>query len=163
MVAVGIVGLLLSTQMIAASCEEITVFGPEGGRHVEFFDFDGSGGLSAGDKRIGRRVLEDSSGAAIGAKLHIAEVLETNDQGQAVKGFTHFFFVLPEGEIFSTMAVDQARADAADTSRPALDLDLRRITNIIGGTGIYEGATGTVEYVYDDGTGIYDVKARCLP
>ena len=146
-----------------AECEPMTVYGPADSRHVEFHDHDASGGASPGDKRFGRRVLRDNDGNEIGAKLHIVEIRETNAEGAATKGTTHFVFMLPQGEIFSVMEVERTRTDVTDTSQPSLPADLRRVTNIMGGTGIYAGASGTVEYVYEDGDGIYEVKADCAP
>jgi hypothetical protein len=113
-------------------------------RHSQ--DLDGDGALSKGDKRIGHRVLQDAQGNKIGDRYYATTTLVVDANDKEIDRVTETVNVFGEGAIFAT----KQRVSGKDLP-----------SNIIGGTGIYAGAQGTVTVERDGKANVYHFEVTC--
>ncbi len=116
-----------------APCGQFTLTG--GYKTVDIVDL-GTPGTSIGDFRIAERVLEDSDGKRVGSLIGETVILRvSDDKKHAVMGDWR---IRINGSTLVTGAL-YARDNETSQFTPALDVA------ILGGTGTYRGAYGTLE------------------
>ncbi|MEM8590051.1 MAG: hypothetical protein AAGG65_18485 [Pseudomonadota bacterium] len=116
-----------------------------------FGDTDQSGDLSAGDKRYVSNTLNDPDGNAIGLHLLVANITEVRDDGSLGPRILDNFFVLDDGIIFTASTPTVAPTNTLDnTDVNPVGAGNTRERAILGGTGAYAGATGTLTLTFND-------------
>lgn len=141
--------LIVSTMAVALAtgaanaqqeCQEFTLVG--GKKNVHLID-NGESGDSAGDLRVVTRPLLDEQGAEYGELKVVSTVTGAGrgDGDTSFLGAAHFIFRI--GDL-----VGQASYQRPNDK---VDANPETVTYIItGGSGIYKGATGTVEVAPGD-------------
>jgi hypothetical protein len=109
-------------------------------------DLDGDGALSKGDKRIGHRVLQDAQGNKIGDRYYATTTLVVDADGKEIDRVTETVNVFGDGVIFAT------KQRVAGKDLPS---------SIIGGTGIFAGAQGSVTVERKGKANVYHFEAKC--
>ena len=129
------------------ACERLELLSTNEDREVHFVDFDGDG-PSIGDRRIGHRRLVDQDGTVVADRMWTVTVHEVNDAGEPTVTVSESVTAFPDGAVFSMIDnrdpanVDDPTTRHSNAQRPPQE--------IIGGTGAYAGATGTVEVIRGD-------------
>lgn len=129
------------------ACERLELLSTDDDREVHFVDFDGDG-PSIGDRRIGHRRLVDQDGTVVADRMWTVTVHDVNDAGEPTVTTSESVTAFPDGAVFSMIDnrdptnVDDPTTRHSNAQRPPRE--------IIGGTGAYAGATGTVEVIRGD-------------
>lgn len=158
----AMVGLaMLSTPAMAdgeKACDSMTLYGPPEHREAHFIDMQGDG-LSVGDRRIGQRGVFNEAGERVADRVWSMTVLEVGDDGEASLTAVENMTIFEDGVLFATfgnrMAVDTANPDV--THFPSSGT----AHTIIGGTGAYAGAIGTLETVQEGTDFAYVITLVC--
>lgn len=141
--------ILSNTSAMSAEghlCQSLDVYSSGEFREAHAIDIDGEGTVSAGDKRIGHRVLQDTSGAKIGDRYYATTIRAVDEKGYAVSRFTETVNIIADGAIFTT----KERIGGKDMT-----------SKISGGTGRFAGARGTVSVERDGSENIYHFQLTC--
>jgi hypothetical protein len=154
-------GLMLAIGTVGAQayerCEQVSVFsGTEDvlRHHVDH----GPEGDSVGDRYVGHRPLFAKSGEVVGHEDWVFHVLHSMNEGET-RIYGDWIMQFPTGEIFYKSAPTTTLRPLSGTG-PLTPSDVPRI--IIGGSGVFTGASGTIEYVrHDVGKREYVVKVSC--
>lgn len=121
-------------------CEAFTITTPAEGRIVSYHEV-GQDGPGPGDVRPGVRSLVDADGSAIG-QLRWYETLigPEGDPAAGSVSVVRYYLMLPDGTLLAEHLnlADKARSDLARPPIEAGELI------ILGGTGAYAGARGTM-------------------
>ncbi|MEO1223001.1 MAG: hypothetical protein AAFX92_02150 [Pseudomonadota bacterium] len=144
----------------AHACERLELLSTDDHREVHFVDFDGDG-PSIGDRRLGHRRLVDADGNVRADRMWTVTVHEVDDAGEPTMTASESVTAFPDGNVFSRIENrDPANVDDHTTPHSSAQ---RPPQEIIGGTGAYAGATGTVEVIRGDDnhmTFIFDLDCR---
>jgi hypothetical protein len=125
------------------ACKPFTAFSPADSREVYFTDVDGDGQVSVGDKRVGRRGLKDTTGNNIGDRYWIITVDKVDRPGTAVRRHQETVNIFEDGIIFASYDIGAPNKATDVTDRISLPQGGNAMT-IVGGTGAYAGARGTI-------------------
>lgn len=152
MLAVGMVGVQAQEK-----CEQFSVF--SGTEDVLRHHMDhGPEGDSVGDRYIGHRPLYAKSGEIVGHEDWVFHVLHSMNGGET-RIYGDWIMQFPAGEIFYKSAPTPTLRPLSGTG-PLTPGDVPRL--IIGGTGVFAGTSGVVEYVrHEVGRREYVVKISC--
>ncbi len=116
-------------------CEEFTLIG--GDKSVAFVKRTEEGD-SPGGLRILTRPLLDERGVEYGAYKAVSTVIGPGSGGDQVSFLGTFHFVFRDGELVGQTSYERANDSVQANPQP--------VTIVVnGGSGIYKGATGTVE------------------
>jgi len=129
------------------ACSPITLMSPDEHREVHFVDFDGDG-VSVGDRRIGHRRLFDEDGSFVADRMWTVTVHEVSDAGEPTMTVSETVTSFEDGIIFATID-NREPVDVHDSSRIHSNAQ-QGLQTIVGGTGAYAGAGGTIEIVVGD-------------
>ncbi|MEM1352734.1 MAG: hypothetical protein AAGF27_10330 [Pseudomonadota bacterium] len=144
------ISAVFSTGIAFADCEK-SILTSDGSKRVVNYYEAGNGG--PGDKRVGiREVLRD--GEPVG-KLHW--VVEVLDAGENPRSLLTRIWTLDDGDLHTRQINYQSRP-AHDTSLPSVPSGP---VVVVGGTGEYAHATGTVLITYDGKVSTYEFDIRC--
>ncbi len=126
-------------------------------RTVEFLDF-GNDGPGPGDTRIGHRALVDQAGNGVGDHRFITMYLDPPPgPGESSETYVIQVLSLADGEIYYH--------SLSETVGPPQDTEQRSVDDhtsvVVGGTGAYRFARGTVEQSFDGLKLIYAFDIRC--
>jgi len=151
---------LASNGAAVAACEAFSVNVPPDRRQLEYVDIDMDGKISPGDKQVGVNPLYDEDDNEFGRLFFVTKFLEVDDAGGVTKMGDNHIYALPEGGIFAYGEIGGGHIFIAkpETLRQQ---DFEASVKIIGGTGSYTGAEGTVDFAIIDGNASFDVKVRC--
>lgn len=116
---------------------------PADSREVYFTDVDRDGRVSVGDKRVGRRGLKDATGNNIGDRYWIITVDRIDRPGTAVQRHQEIVNVFEDGVIFASYDIGAPNKTTDVTDRVSLPQG-DNVMTIVGGTGAYAGARGTI-------------------
>lgn len=144
-----------------AACEELRITAAGEGRIVSYHEV-GPDGPGPGDVRPGLRNLVDDDGNTIG-QLRWYETLigpDGDPDGGSVS-VVRYYVMLPEGMILAEN-LNLAQKPRADLAAPPIEA---AHVIILGGTGVYAGARGTMKQTVGvDGDPlkvVYDVEFVC--
>jgi hypothetical protein len=164
-----IFGLLSSCSALAA-CEPFSAITPIDARYFAYSDVDGDGRVSPGDKLIGRDTLFDAEGNETGRLFVVMTLRDVADGTIATKAAVDHIYALTGGAIFAfrtlhglTVNVQKiASNEIFDGSNMNETMNTFRTTMpVIGGTGSYAGAGGTVAFSFTDGVGKFEANVSC--
>jgi hypothetical protein len=160
-VASAAIGFVSNTAASAA-CESFSANIPIDGRHFEYSDVNKDGKVDPGDKIVGRDTLHDKDGKEIGRLFAVVSV-EVDEAGEVTKFTDTQIYALPGGGIFAFGEIDRGRIDVKDfASESFSDNNMKPATlQVIGGTGGYAKASGTVVMSFTDGVGDIAVTVTC--
>jgi len=149
---------LLSVASVAA-CGPITVQSIPDTREAHFVDKDGSGGASLGDMRSGVISLQDADGKPVGSEYWLATVDAVDAAGKPSSYDEVQVFVLADGALFTSSKNEPPASFEQPESTIVMTGDRRQV---VGGTGAYAGASGTMEATVDglDFTFRFDVTCE---
>lgn len=157
---VAAVALALSTGTAFAqgerACEAMTLYSPEDHREAHFVDL-GDAGLSVGDRRIGHRGVFDEAGNRVAERVWSTTVIELNDEGEAALTVVEHMTVFDDGVLFVTFG----NRMASDTANPDnTHLPSNTTHSILGGSGAFSGAQGTMDLLRegDDFTYVFNLE-----
>lgn len=120
---------------------------------VTFIDHD-EAGLSTGDRRIGRYILNDDEGNRVGTMDFITTVLVPLADGHhPLHAIGHHLF--DNGQLTHSLVYD--------LTDPTSDTDAAQeaIFTVTGGTGAFDGVSGAIELVHTDGMRQLDYMLTC--
>ncbi|MCP4383269.1 MAG: hypothetical protein GY798_17935 [Hyphomicrobiales bacterium] len=129
-------------------CEPFDVYSSGEFREARSIDNDGDGSLSAGDKRVGHRVLQDADGNKIGDRYYATTTEEVDADGKETVRFTETVNVIGDGVIFAT----KERIGGKDQP-----------STITEGTGGFAGVKGTITVDRDGPANVYHFNLTCDP
>ena len=145
-----------------AACEPFDAYLPVEGRQFEFTDINKDGKISAGDKMIGRDTIFDGNGNKIGRVFLVIDLLEVDSEGIATKWDDNQIFVFERGGLFGFKAFDGPTMNVRELTPATLkNQNLKATSSIIGGTGEYAGATGTLDFTIKDGNASNHFNISC--
>jgi len=132
-VASAVVAPIANAQDASLACGSFDLVG--GDKATNILDNPPEGN-SPGDVRIGYRELQDGDGNSVGEAYFVNTLLRLGEEDD------HLFagdirILLPDGVVIGTLTFQ--RSNVIDQSTPALTVI------VSGGSGAYEGASGTVE------------------
>ena len=161
-VAVATLGFAPNGAALAA-CEPFTANIPTDGRHFEYSDVNGDGQVDPGDMVVGRDTLYDKDGGKIGRLFATVVINAVDDSGGATKFADTQIYALPDGGFFAFAEIDRGRIDVHEIASESFkDNNLKPTTlQIIGGTGGYAKADGTVVMSFTDGVGKLEINLSC--
>jgi hypothetical protein len=136
-------GVALATPALANTleCSDFTVMLERDA--VEYIDH-GEAGLSTGDRRVGRYFLNDDQGNRIGTMDYITTVLvPLSDGHHPLHAAGHHLF--DNGQITHSLIYD-----LTDPTSEAVVAE-QAIFTVTGGTGAFDGVSGSIELVETDG------------
>lgn len=156
-----IAAVLFTTTGAWAACEPFVVTSPVSGREAGVAD-GGEPGPGPGDRPFGRRGLVDANGNAIGTLNWNSHVLAVNGDGVPTEVEVTQLWDFDDGAIFvHGMSVYQSRLKDFEDA-PAFDSSDPEITwTILGGTGAYAGASGTISAKADGQDLAFRVDVTC--
>lgn len=144
-----------------ASCSSLVAFSPLEKRQASYLAAspDGPG---AGDKMIGQRALEsEEDGSSLGTIFWTVDVLDVNDSGLSTDKTLSLVAALNDGAIFafveSAVPVDSAVHPSTTVTHPSGG----SIIEVIGGTGAYADARGTLTIKNRDDGVVYSFDLSC--
>ena len=144
--------ILGGTQAFATS-KEFTVYAPVEAReaHFTYFTSDGEanphgeGKANVGDVRYGSRGLFDQDGMQVGTTYYVDTLLTEPKAGEVGKRDMRFTAVFEDGAIIGRYLGDEpVKGDFANAEGAWLTERVHPYT-IVGGTGVFAGATGVVD------------------
>jgi len=145
-----------------AACEPFVAYLPDEGRQFEYKDINGDGKVSAGDKLIGRDTIFDGNGNQIGRVVLVIDLDKVDSEGVATKWADNQIFVFEGGALFGFKEFDGPKMDIRELTPEALKKqNLKATTAMIGGTGEYAGASGTLEFTIKDGSATNHFNISC--
>ena len=108
-------------------------------------------------------MLFDNDGKEIGRLFATVTINQVDDSGGATKFSDAQVYALPNGGIFTFGEIDRGRVEVHEFSSESFkDNNLKPTTlPIIGGTGDYAKASGTIVMSFKDGVGKVDVNVSC--
>lgn len=127
-------------------CNKFNVYSTGEFRKTSLADLDESGGISAGDRVIGFRVLVDADGNKVGERFFTGHYLEVGANGEDIRRTTEIVNVLKTGAIYTT----KERISGKNL-----------ISKINGGTGEFDGAKGAVKATKDGKANVYSFRLNC--
>ena len=158
MSAVGAALLALSAAGAWADCAPMTVKSIPGTREAHFTDNDASGAASQGDMRNGEIALQTENGTPVGKEYWLATVQAVDAGGKPTTYDEVQVFVLGDGAIFTANALEPAASYEEPETTIVATGSKRRI---VGGTGAYAGAHGTMEMTVDGTDFTYRFEVQC--
>lgn len=142
--------LLVLAGAAFADCGQFALTSDGSKRVVNFYEA-GHGG--PGDKRVGiREVQRDGEPAG-----NVHWVVEVLDAGDDPRSLLTRIWTLDDGELHTRQITYQSRP-ASDTSLPSVP---GGSIVVVGGTGAYAHASGTVLITYDGSVSTYEFDIRC--
>lgn len=142
-----------------AECAPFVAHSPFDQREIHYVD-QGEKGPSVGDKTVGRRGLVDADGKPLAGNHWITHMLEVDDDGVAVRVYQNSVAVFEDGVIFSAGETSYRNPVSALKEKNSYGVDTTVTREIIGGTGAYAGATGTVTVATGD-TDVFQFDITC--
>jgi hypothetical protein len=160
-VAATIFGLVANGAALA--CEEFSANVPIEARQFEYRDISGNGRIDPGDKLVGRDGLYDKDSKEIGRLFVVSTIEEVDDNGIISKWADTQVYALPDGGIFAFDHVSGQKVNVRKHASGSFKENNTTPTTlrIIGGTGGYAGAGGTVVFSFTDGVGEFAVNVSC--
>ncbi len=157
-IAVLLISIPLARAQAPQSCEPFTVVG-HAKRTMTFIDL-GEPGTGPGDERIGKRVIYDASDTEIGVLTWVVKTITNPTEDEAGVGHFSGHFEFPDGSI-SYLGILRTNYHAHETR--AASFDKSQENAILGGTGIFTGAEGTIESApeADRKRMVYTIDIRC--
>jgi len=143
-----------------AACEAFSVDVPAERRQVEYVDMDMNGKISPGDKQVGVDLLYGKDGREFGRLFFVSTFLDVDANGGVEKMTDNHIYSLPDGGIFAYGEIGGGHPMVGKPATPKAQ-DFKASVKIIGGTGGYTGALGTVDYAIIGGNATFDVNVRC--
>lgn len=150
-------GTAFASSQAAADCEPFSVHAGDE-RTVQYLDH-GESGPGFGDIRVGRRSLVDDEGNGIGYHRWLLFQLDTltPDGEELSESFGDHVLSMDEGDIYFRI-LGESVAPSHETHRPTVT-DFTGV--VIGGTGAYKFARGTVDRSFDGHRGTFALDIRC--
>jgi hypothetical protein len=140
------------------SCEPFTVFSDHDAHKITFIDL-GEKGPSVGDRRIFHAPLHNEAGDVVGRLDGESTVIDTDDEGHT-RTFANIVYQFPTGVIIYMITPAGYARDFGDASAPLLpSTEADRI--IIGGSGVFAGAWGSVDVIRGDKSTETKVNVSC--
>lgn len=139
-------------------CEPFTVVTTNDSHEMTYVDLNEEG-PSVGDRRVFRAILQDKGGQVVGRTDGHTTVLYSDAEGNA-RVVVDLMLQFPTGVIFYKITPAVTEADLADATQllfPSTASD--RI--IVGGSGVFAGAWGTVDVVRGDGASDLIINVSC--
>ena len=142
-----------------ADCTPLAVQSIAGSREAHFIDQDASGGASLGDTRNGVLSLRDADGKPVGKEYWLATVQAVGADGKPSRFDEVQVFVFDDGALF-TSSREEPAASFDNTETTIVPTGMKR--RVVGGTGAYAGARGTMDTTVDgvDFTFRFDVTCK---
>jgi hypothetical protein len=126
-------------------------------RSVEYLD-QGAEGPSPGDLRVGRRTLVDEAGNPVGYHRWVHIILDAPPgAGERSENYGNHVLNLDEGQIYYQVLAEVV--GPPENTEQASAGDYTGV--VVGGTGAYSFARGTVERSFDGVKGTFAVEIRC--
>jgi hypothetical protein len=145
-IAAAVLMLVAASSNADAACGPLTVTSVSGTREVHFRDQDGSGGITPGDTRTGEMALVNADGSTAG-KIHwLATVQATDADGKPTAYDEVQVFTFDDGAVF-TVNRHAPAASFEETTTTIVPTGATR--RIVGGTGAYAEASGTMDITVD--------------
>lgn len=157
--------ILLGLGLIMASpgaraferCEPFTVVVDHGEVQVEFVDH-GDEGPSVGDRRIVYMPLHDEAGEVIGHLDGELTAMHPDDEGN-LKISSEATLQFPDGVLVYKLVPHRAVGDISDPDVVPTHPDPLRL--IVGGSGVFAGASGSIEMERHDDHTVQTVNVTC--
>jgi len=141
-----------------AACGPLTMTSVPGTREVHFRDQDDSGGITPGDTRTGEMALVNADGSTAG-KIHwLATVQATDADGKPTAYDEVQVFTFDDGAVF-TVNQHAPAASFEETTTTIVPTGAKR--RIVGGTGAYAKARGTMDITVDGVDFTYRFDMAC--
>lgn len=139
------------------ACRPFTLISDGSQRAVDHLDL-GEEGLGPGDVRLGYRALTDGIGFPVGHYRWINTLLDPpTGSGHPAESLMMDVLALHDGQIHTQSLLDVVRRhDATDKPHPA---DFTAA--VIGGTGAYSGARGTIDVTVEDERLTFAIDISC--
>ncbi|MCP4385017.1 MAG: hypothetical protein GY798_27000 [Hyphomicrobiales bacterium] len=139
-------------------CEPFTVFADHDSHEITFIDV-GEEGPSIGDRRVFHGVLQNEAGDPVGRVDGESSVIYSDDEGKR-RTIANVVYQFPTGVIIYTITPALHTQDFGDASAPLLpSSEAARI--IVGGSGVFAGAWGSVDVIRGDKTSETKVNISC--
>jgi len=130
----------------AAACGPMTVQSVPGTREVHFVDDDASGAASLGDMRYGVIALQDKDANPVSAEYWLSTLKAVDARGEPTSYEEVQVFVFHDGALFTASGAELASA-FGKTETTIVSSGAKR--RVVGGTGAYAGARGTMDMTVD--------------
>ena len=143
----------------SSACRPFTLVSDGRQRTVDHLDF-GKEGLGPGDVRMGYRTLSSQLGAPVGHYRWINILLDPPSvSGHRAESLMMDVLALQDGQIHTQSLLEVVRRhDDTDQPHPA---DFTAA--VIGGTGAYSGARGTIDATVEDQVLTFAIDISCGP
>ncbi len=139
-------------------CEPFTVFTEHGSHEITYIDL-GEEGPSVGDRRIFHAPIHNEAGDVIGRIDGESSVIDRDDDGNA-RTIANIVYQFSTGVIVYMITPAGFTHDFGDTSAPLLP-STEAARFIIGGSGAFDGAWGSVNVVRGDKTTEVKLNVLC--
>ena len=140
--------MVVTSSAALADCAPFTAYSAGESRRSHFHDADNDGSLGVGDKRFGVHDVTDAGGNELGQRYAVLTVKEVDESGQASARSVDMIFALKDGAILTTAERDARHLPLSGTpDNTAVSIAppaSPRGYTVVGGTGAYAGATGTL-------------------
>ncbi len=153
MTIVSVLGFTASVYAAPETCADFKLKRNNDSRKVQFVDH-GAEGVSVGDQRIGYLRLQDENGTDVGELRWIATVVEVDESSGDAKTSSQNFISLPGGVIHSVRPAESVMTSAQSETERNTSGD----HFIIGGSGIFANATGTMSRIAND---VHEFRVSC--
>jgi hypothetical protein len=154
--------VVMVNSAVLAACEPFVAYLPVEGRQFEYKDINNDGKISAGDKLIGRDTIFDGDGNEIGRVFLLVDLHRVDSEGIATKWTDNQIFVFKNGGLFGFKEFDGPKLDVRELTPDRLKKqNLKATTQIIGGTGDYAGASGTLDFTIREGSATNHFNVTC--
>jgi len=139
-------------------CEPFTVFADHASHEITYVDL-GDEGPSVGDRRIFHGELHDDAGKVVGRVDGESSVIYSDDEGNT-RTIANVVYQFPTGVIVYMITPAGFARDFGDASAPLLpSAEAARI--IVGGSGVFAGASGSVDVTRGDDKSETRVNVSC--
>jgi len=138
-------------------CEPFSVFSDHAVQKHAYIDH-GDEGPSVGDRRISYSALRNEAGETVGHLDGETNAMHPDADGNP-RTSGEVILQFPDGVIFYKVPPHRPLRDITDLSKPIAQPDALRI--IVGGSGVFAGATGTVSLVRDDTSTEFIIDVSC--